>query len=109
MHFDFYSKKDNHKESIELIITKTGWEMIHECYNGIVEPNGMPHLQRCIEENYMDVPPALGDAFQEIWEAATLEKIGDSEIQERLDAFSEWVSSYNVHQQLRPNYHIKAV
>jgi hypothetical protein len=107
MYFTFFSKKDNQKEAIELTLTPTGWLMTHECYQGVVEPNGQPYLQRCIEENYTEVPSALGDAFQEIWEAATLNHISQAEIQERLDTFSEWVSTYNIHRQLKPIYSIK--
>lgn len=107
MYFSFFSKRANRPEIIELIITPTGWLMIHDCYQGIVEPNGRPHLQRCIEENYTAVPPALGDAFEEIWIAAKEERISNGEIQERLDTFSKWVSTYNVHKQLKPIYTIK--
>jgi hypothetical protein len=108
MYFTFYSRKDGRKESVELLQMPTGWMMIHPCYEGMVEPNGMPHLQRCIEENYTEVPPALGDAFQEIWEAAALDRMTNGEMQERLDIFSEWVATYNVHKQLKPSYKLNA-
>ncbi len=104
MYFDFYSYKDHHKDSIKLMLSPTGWTMTHECYNGQVEPNGMPHLQRCVAENYAITPPALGDAFQELWVAGNGHEIEYDELQKRIDIFSDWVATYNVHKHPSPTY-----
>lgn len=104
MHFDFISSKTGHKESIELQFTPTGWLMIHPCYQGTVAPNGTPYLQQCVTENSALAPSALGDAFEEIWEAANQHQIDAPEIQRRLDIFSEWVTSYTFHKQPSPVY-----
>ena len=104
MHFDFYSNKNQRKESIELLLTSTGWFMVHECYKGPVEPNGRPYLQHCVEENYTEVPTALADAFQEIWEAANTGGLENGELQETIDTFSEWVANYNTTKQPSPIY-----
>lgn len=102
MYFSFYSKKDNRLEKVELVLTNSGWYMQHDCYSGLISPEGLPHLQDCIHSNYSEYPPALGDAFSEIWQAATYQNLSQREVQARLDAFSEWVQHYSKTKSSKP-------
>lgn len=94
MYLSFYSRKEDRLEIIELEWLQDGWFMRHECYQGKVQPNGYPHLNRCIEENYSPYPPAFGDALEEIWDAIRWGLLSPGQIQSRLDRFSAWLRAF---------------
>jgi hypothetical protein len=96
LHFDFFSYKEKQPDRIELKVSKVGWFMEHSCYRGTILPSGMPHLQHCLQEHDSACPPALGDAFEELWEAAVHDHLSDPEIQKSLDEFSHWVTHFSI-------------
>ena len=108
MQFVFLCKNSNQLETVNLKLTGVGWYMEHDCYRGNVNPDGRPYLQQCITKYSGDYPSALGDAFQEIWEAAIQNHLTEPEIQSSLDEFSEWVLNYTLHHaaQLSPGHRL---
>lgn len=96
MQFVFYSHKSNQLETIEIGVSRVGWFIEHPNYSGTVFPNGTPHIQQYLQEHLTAYPPALGDAFEELWEAAVHDHLSDAEIQQSLDEFSQWVINFSM-------------
>jgi hypothetical protein len=94
MHLTFYSRKDRQLEDIELKPTSEGWELVHECYRGPVDPTGSPHLSRCLEENYTPCPSAFADAFSEVWDALQDGTLTEPDAQVSLNRLSQWLQGY---------------
>lgn len=67
----------------------SGWLIQHPLHSGLANARGEPCLKQCIQEaNYLE---ALGDAFEELWEAMRTNNLDTKEAQSRLTAFSQWL------------------
>lgn len=94
MEFHFYSYKLGERQAIQLQLRSTGWLVQYGPYGAISQPDGF-FVTWILRNHQVNVPPALNDAMEELWEAAHRHGLEKPAIQERLDGFSQWLQGFN--------------
>ncbi len=89
MYFKYCSRKNQREEVIHLSWQKNGWLIQHSLHSGLANTRGEPYIEQCFPDaNYLE---ALGDAFEELWEAMRINNLDTKGAQSRLTAFSQWL------------------
>lgn len=94
MEFHFHSFRTRCDECITMQLHDAGWLVQFGVYGAITEPNGY-FLGWVLRRHGVNVPAALNDALEELWNAAQQGALKPDEVQERLNGFSEWLAGFN--------------
>ncbi len=94
MEFHFYSYSLGERQTMQLQLHSTGWLVHYGPYGAISQPDGF-FVAWILRSHQVNVPPALNDALEELWEAAHRHKLDKDTIQKSLDGFSQWLQGFN--------------